>query len=208
VVLTDFAEPMVRAAAAGKARLGLDNVETRVLDAERGSFDDEPFDVVLCRFGFMLMNDPLKALRASAAALVPEGKLVLAVWGSAEENPWLSTILTSFMDHFDAPPPEPDTPGPFRLGEPDRLRYLLERGGFREVAIERLEGEQTYDSPEGWWNDVLAVSGPLAAAFGSLPDDDARSIRDRALARAPLRVAEDGSVRFPAVMLGAEATRR
>ncbi len=98
VVCSDFAEPMVEVVQGRVARLGLTNVEARVLDAERMTFgEDERFDAALCRMGYMLMADPAAALSRTRDALRPGGRLAFAVWGPAEENPWLSLIFAAVM---------------------------------------------------------------------------------------------------------------
>ena len=62
VIETDFAPDMVEVARRRAEELGLDNVETRVLDAERMDLDDNSVDSIICRWGFMLMLDPQAAL--------------------------------------------------------------------------------------------------------------------------------------------------
>ena len=207
VVCSDFAEPMVDAVRTRAERHGLTNVEPRVLDAEQMSFENaERFDAVLCRMGYMLMSDPLTALNRSREALLPGGRLALAVWGTAEENPWLAEVFNVVMAQLGAPPPPEGTPGPFALGDPDRVRALLEEAGFDEVGVERLEIDQTYESPSGWWDEILGLGGPLAALLGSMSEADAGAVRTAALERAKAYEAGDGSVCFPAVAIAARAT--
>src|SRR5687768_14363997 len=62
VIETDFAPQMVEVARRRADELGLDNVETRVLDAERMDLADASVDGIICRWGFMLMLDPHAAL--------------------------------------------------------------------------------------------------------------------------------------------------
>lgn len=196
---------MVEAVGGRAQRLGVPNVETRLLDAQQLDLPDEGFDVVLCRFGYMLMADPRAALRESARVLRPGGKLVLIVWGTAEENPWLSLVIDALIDHLDAPRPEPGTPGPFSLGEAARLRGLLEEAGLGDVEVAAVETEQTYDSVAGWWDELLEVSGPLAAMLKALPAGDREAIRAKVLSVGEAFAAEDGTARFPARVIGATA---
>lgn len=208
VLCSDFSEEMVKVARERFARLGVSNIETRILDAQNLELEDDGFDAVLCRFGYMLMPDPLQALRESARVLRPGGRLILGVWGTAEQNLWLTTILVAVMDHLSAPPPEQGAPGPFSLGEPDRLRGLLDQAGLAEVEIEAIETRQVYDSPEGWWERILSVGGPLALILDPLPEADRNAIRDAALAKGR-EVAEEhgGETVFPATAVGARARR-
>lgn len=207
VLCSDFSQAMVDAVAERVERLGIPNVSTQVLDAQQLELPDGDFDSVLCRFGYMLMADPQQALRESARVLRPGGRLVLAVWGVAEENPWLSLIIDALIDHLNAPPPEPGTPGPFSLGNVDRLRTLVEEAGLVDVEIERIETEQTYDSLDGWWEEILAVSGPLAAMLKALPDADRESIHANVVAAGERFVSDDGSAVFPASIVGVKTRK-
>lgn len=208
VVCSDFAEPMVGAVRERAARLGLANVEARVLDAENLALaDDERFDVVLCRFGYMLMGDPGRALAESARALEPGGRLVLAVWGPPGDNPWLMTILETVMEHLNAPPPEPGAPGPFVLGDRDRLRGLIEDAGLDDVDVTALKVEQSYDSPDAWWERISSVGGPLRAILASMDESDVDAIKQNAFERAADYVRDDGTAVFPAVVIAARARR-
>lgn len=207
VLCSDFSEAMVAAVRERAERLEASNVSARVLDAQDLDLEGEPFDAVLCRFGYMLMADPLQALRETGRALRPGGRLVLAVWGEAAGNPWLATILDAVMAHLNAPPPEPGMPGPFALGDQARLRNLLEEAGLADVQVTAIETKQAYDSSAAWWEELLDVSGPLAAVLNALPDADQTAIREAALARAADFVAADGSVVFPATITAARARK-
>jgi SAM-dependent methyltransferase len=207
VLCTDFSEAMVSAVAERVERLGVSNTSTRVLDAEHIDLDgEEPFDAVLCRFGYMLMADPLQALRESGRVLRPGGRLVLAVWGPGEENPWLSIILGAVMSHLNAPPPQPGAPGPFSLGDRDRLKTLVEQAGLKGTEVTEIEARQRYDSLDAWWDEILEVSGPLATMLNALPEDDRAKIRTAALAEAEQFGGEDEAA-FPASIVCAKAVR-
>ena len=71
----------------GEAR-GLENVEYQVLDAERMGLDDDSFDGVLCRWGYMLMADPAAALEETRRVLRDGGTLAFAVWQTPDRNAW------------------------------------------------------------------------------------------------------------------------
>jgi SAM-dependent methyltransferase len=206
VLCSDFSPEMVKVARERFERLGVSNIETRVLDAQELDLEEGSFDVVLCRYGYMLMPDPLQALRESARVLRPGGRLVLAVWGEAEKNPWLSNILGAVMAHLNAPPPEPGMPGPFALGDTARLRDLLDQAGLVEAEVEEFDAEQVYDSLDAWWEKILSVGGPLKAVLGSLPEADLNAIRDAALASGEQFAGGDAVV-FPAVVVGARARK-
>ena len=62
VICTDFAPEMIEAARRNGAARGLENVEYRVLDAEKMDLADDSVDGVVSRWSYMLMADPAAAL--------------------------------------------------------------------------------------------------------------------------------------------------
>jgi ubiquinone/menaquinone biosynthesis C-methylase UbiE len=88
---------MLDAARRRGAERGVHNVEYRVIDAERIELDDDSVDDVLCRFGYMLMDDPAAALAETRRVLRPGGRLALAVWGAPERDPWVAILALSVI---------------------------------------------------------------------------------------------------------------
>ena len=129
LISSDFSSEMVEVARRRASELGLENVEHRVIDAEEIPLDDDSVDGVLCRFGFMLMPDPEAALAETRRVLRPDGRLVLAVWGQAERNPWISIAGRLLAEHGLVPRPQPGEPGMFVLADEDGLRSLLDGAG-------------------------------------------------------------------------------
>lgn len=206
VLCSDFAEAMAQAVQERIAWLGLSSTaEARVLDAQDLALEGGSFDLVLCRFGYMLMADPTRALSESARVLRSGGRLVLAVWGPGEKNPWISTIFDAAMAHLGASPPEPGSPGPFALADFGHLRKTMEGAGLVNVAVTEIETRQTYPSLEAWWQNLTELSGPLTALFAALPEPDREAIRAAATSAAESFLTSDGSVVFPASVVGARA---
>src|ERR671910_1221736 len=88
LISTDFSPDMVEVARRRGAELGLQNVDYRVMDAERIELDSDSVDGVLCRFGYMLMANPAAALGETRRGLGPPRRFALGGWGAAERNPW------------------------------------------------------------------------------------------------------------------------
>ena len=92
LISTDFAPEMVEGARRRAEELGLGNVEHRVMDAEAMDLPDASVDGVVCRFGYMLMADPARALRETRRVLRPGGRLSFATWAVPDRNPGLAMV--------------------------------------------------------------------------------------------------------------------
>src|SRR4051812_8129883 len=88
VLATDISAAMLEAVAKGARDVGLTNVETRVMDAERLDLGDESFDVVICRDGLMLFPDPSKALAELCRVTRRGGKVAALVFSEEKRNPY------------------------------------------------------------------------------------------------------------------------
>lgn len=205
VLLTDFSEAMVEVARRRTAEL--DNVELRTLDAQRMDLEAESFDAAVCRFGYMLMGDHAAALRETRRVLRGGGRVALAVWGEPGENPWAFAFMRAVMDHFGAPPPDPDAPGMFTLADPARLRGRLEEAGFEDVRVEALPGRMTYESLDHWWDETAELAGPVATLLANMADDDREAVRERLRAAAEPFAGPEGALDFPADVRVAAARR-
>jgi SAM-dependent methyltransferase len=101
---------------------------------------ERPFDLAVSQFGLMFFADPDVAFANIAANLRPGGRLLFACWRAAVENPWVSVPMRAVSDLLpEAPAPVPHAPGPFALADGERVRGILERAGFVDIAIEPRE---------------------------------------------------------------------
>ena len=125
-----------------------DNVRYELGDAQVHRFDPAGFDVAISRFGTMFFADPPAAFANLAAALRPEGRLVLLVWQRAEDNEWARVIDAALGD---AAQPWPSDLNPFSLGDVEATTRLLERAGFHDIRFDDV------DEPVFYGHDVDAV---------------------------------------------------
>ena len=118
------------------AAAGLANAEVIETDVATHPFSTARFDLAFSRLGVMFFNDPTAALTNVYRAIKPKGRVVLAVFRPARENPWPSAPLDA-VRHLLPPidPPAPDDPGMFSWGDPHRVRRILEGAAFREVSL-------------------------------------------------------------------------
>jgi len=176
VIYTDFAPGMVEAARRRGEEVGVENVEYRVLDAESMDLDDGSVDGVVCRFGYMLMADPAAALSETKRVLRGDGRLALAVWGAPDTNKWAFVPGATMVELGHLDPPEPNSPGIFAMGDPDRIRELVTGAGFGEPQIEQVRVHWGYVDTDEHWDKTLKLAAPIAEAFNSASPDQRERI--------------------------------
>lgn len=204
LISTDFQPSMVDAARRRGAELALDNVDYRVMDAERIELDDDSVDGVLCRYGYMLMADPAAALSETRRVLRPDGRLALSVWGPPERNPFFSITAMSLVQQGHIEPPDPEGPGIFAMASEERTRELLEGAGFTEIRTEEVPVRFAFRDVDELFDFTADTAGPIALALRSLSEQERSEVR-AGLADAFAPFATDNGLELPGVTLVAVA---
>ena len=162
VTCTDAIAEMVHAAEGEASRRGLTNIKFRQCTADSLPFDDNRFDVVVCRLGVMFFPDPLLGIREMLRVAKPGGTLSLAVWGKSELNPFSYTVSNVTSRYLKTPPADMDAPGAFRFAESGKLARLLEQAGATRVSERLLEFRlEAGITPAEFWTLRSETSGTL-----------------------------------------------
>jgi ubiquinone/menaquinone biosynthesis C-methylase UbiE len=204
LISTDLSPAMLAAARRRGAERGLGNVEYRVIDAERIQLEADSVDGVLCRFGYMLMADPARAVAETRRVLRPGGRLALAVWGAMEQNPFFTIVAISLTQHGHLPPPEPPGPPVFSMAGAERTTALLEGAGFSGVRTEEVPVRFEVPNADEYLSVISDTAGPLGLALRGLSETDREAIKadvDDSLAR----FAAERGYELPGVALCAAA---
>ncbi len=174
------------------------------MDAERIELADDAVDGVLCRWGYMLMADPAAALAETRRVLRPGGRLVLAVWGAAERNPWVSIAGRMLVERGLVPPPEPDAPGMFSMAG-ERTRALLEDAGFTVGRLEEVPVRFVYRDVDDYVLRAQDTGGMFARVWREASAEEHATMRaELADSFAPFAV--EGGFELPGVALAAVAS--
>jgi SAM-dependent methyltransferase len=175
---TDIAPQMLAAAGARATELGLTNVDFRVMDAQSLDLPDASVDGVVCRWGYMLVDDPALALAETRRVLRPGGRVAFAVWATADENSWAASIGRVLLAHGLVERPDPDAPGPFRLAERERLEALVSGAELSLLALEDVPLKWRYASFDEYWEVSSDLSRTLTVALGALDEAGSAAVRD------------------------------
>jgi SAM-dependent methyltransferase len=168
VVAVDVSQPMLDRARARAERAGMgDRIDFRLDDAQVATLEPSAYDLVFSRFGVMFFADPVAAFANLHGALAPGGRLAFVCWQAREKNPWMIAPAMAAARHIPfPPPPPPDAPGPMAFADPERVRTILARAGFADVALEGIEGPLRFGGANVDEALELALSiGPLGAAI-------------------------------------------
>jgi SAM-dependent methyltransferase len=156
----DVSGPLLALARQRAQTAGLDQARFVEADAQDHAFEPGGFDAILSRFGVMFFPDPDAAFANLRKALRPGGELVFACWRGPAENPLSQVpleVAAPLLSEPLAPPRE--GPGRFAFADPDRVRGVLTRSGWRDIEIAPL------DAPMPVTLDELMV---LSLELGSL----------------------------------------
>jgi SAM-dependent methyltransferase len=138
VLATDLSDKMVQIVQQAAAERQFRNIEARAMDGECLPLPADDFDAVFCRFALHLMPDPSRVLAAWRRVLKPGGRSVVAVWSTADANPWASETIAAIRRRAKVPlrrvPGQSDL---FSLGG-GALETELRGAGFDQVVVHRL----------------------------------------------------------------------
>jgi SAM-dependent methyltransferase len=102
--------------------------DIRIGEIEELPFGDGSFDVTTGFNSFQYAADPVHALAEARRVTKPGGRVVVAVWGTADRcelAPYLAAVGKLL------PPPPPGAPGPFALSAPGALETLVSKAGLK-----------------------------------------------------------------------------
>jgi hypothetical protein len=134
----------------------------------------------------MFFDDPPAAFSNLRTALRPYGRLCFICWQALEKNEWVRIPLMAAAQHIAPPaPPAPGAPGPFALADPERVRSILEAGGFKDISLEAHEAQLSLGGATNVDEAVefMLEIGPIAALLREA-DDNVRTRVTQAISTA------------------------
>ena len=148
-----------------------DNVTFTQGDAAQARVAGFTPDLVVSRHGVMFFPDPTAAFAHIRAATRPGAGLVFSCFRSPGENRWMVESARMAPGAENAPPPDPNAPGPFAFANPQRVEDLLGAAGWSQFQFEPLDfafvaGVGDDPVEDAMW--LFTHIGPAARAAGAL----------------------------------------
>jgi SAM-dependent methyltransferase len=179
----DPAPEMIDGARRASISEGRSNVRFEVSSADHLPFESDAFDAVVSRFAVMFFPAPLEGIREIMRVLKPGRRIAFAVWSFAENNPFHYALSQVMGRYVDSPPPQPDSPEPFRYAQPGKLRTLLSEAGAIETSERLLHFKiEAPVTVEDFWHLRSEMSDKLRAKLASLSAETREEIRGQMIA--------------------------
>nr|AIA15041.1 Methyltransferase domain protein [uncultured bacterium] len=202
----DISGPLLAAANSRAVADGISTVTFVQADAQTHAFDPDSFDAMISRFGVMFFDDPEAAFNNIRRAMRIGAKLAFVAWRGPAENPFMTTAKRAAEPLLtNLPQPDPKAPGQFAFADGDRVRNILQAGGWSDINLQRLDVEGTVAEAE-----LLAYVtrlGPVGLALREV--DEATRIRVTEVVHAAFQpYIKNGGARFAMAAWLVTATRK
>jgi ubiquinone/menaquinone biosynthesis C-methylase UbiE len=204
ILATDISTSMLNLAAQAFRDAGLNNVETRVMDAANIDLEADSFDAVICRQGLMFFPEPVKALVGMRRVAKPGSRVGALVWSSAEKNPYQGLPLTIVRRIGNMQPPGAGEPGMFALGERSLLEGVFRAAGFSDIVVQAVPLLRKFASVA---ESVKGMQHPLLQQLSAKLSDKEREKAWAEVEREFSRFQGPNGVEFPGEFLIAAGTK-
>jgi ubiquinone/menaquinone biosynthesis C-methylase UbiE len=167
----DFAEPMI---ARARERFSNPRLSFAVDDAERLSQPTATFGAVTCSFGLMYCYDARSALQHMARVLSPGGRLMMLVWGRAQQVWWSPVIelIETRAEYYASV-----CPMMFFYGLPGVLGRMVSEAKLAVTNDETIDERMAFPSVDEAVRTGI-LGGPLAGLYTNrLDDQQQRDVR-------------------------------
>ncbi|MFV1996688.1 MAG: class I SAM-dependent methyltransferase [Acidiferrobacterales bacterium] len=152
----DLSEGMLAQLDKSIEKLGIDNIDAHIMDAESLEFRKEYFDTAVCSFGLFFLPDMLTGLREWVRVIKPGGTLMFTSFGQNAFQP-MTRLLLDRLEYYGVETPKDRTKmGWYKLATAEQGKDLMHQADLTktEVVSEQL-GFHLRSAMEWWevvWN--------------------------------------------------------
>ena len=170
VLATDLSPAMLSVAKSKGAVEDGSPIEYRLSPAVPLDVPGATFDVACCQHGLQFFPDRPGALAEMRRALLPGGRLGLAVWSGVESCPPFAAIRDAIGEVMGIDAAERYAQGPWGLHAPKTLAEMVAAAGSGEVSVDEVVRPVRFQGGAAQLDRSLAASG-LAAEIDALGGD-------------------------------------
>lgn len=170
VIGVDISQDMLEIAKENADARGINNFEILACDVCNLPFEDNTFDAISCRFGFMFFPDMQLAAKEMVRVLKPGGKIATSVWNVAEKNFWVTAIMGTIKKNMELPIPPDGAPGMFRCAKDGLIVGLFSNAGLRNVSQCEVSSQMKSKTTEVYWAMMNDIGAPIVAALSKADD--------------------------------------
>ena len=195
----DFAPSMIAAARKRAAELGVANADFLEMEAEQLGFPDDTFDAAISRYAYPHFTNARLALKETLRVLRRGGRLVAAMHGAADRNPYFGGPIAALSRYHDVPSPITER-GPFAFSEPGSLQAAMKSAGFADVTVHVHDATIVVDDFDQYWTVQKAGGAAIRRALDKVPAAQRAEAEAAALASMQSYVAGNRGT-FPAQII-------
>jgi len=205
VFITDIANDMLVIAKENAVKRSIQNIESIVCDVCEMPFENNIFDGVSCRFGFMFFADMQSATNEIYRVLKSGAKVATAVWDIPEKNFWVTSVMGTINKNIEIPQTASGAPGMFRCCKPGLMKTLFENAGFKNIREKEVYLKLNTGTLEIFWAMMTDIGAPIAAALSEADEVLREKIKKEVFALVQQKYTE-GSIAIDAcaVVISAE----
>lgn len=167
VIITDLADDMLVIAHEKAKQKEINNVEFQASDVTQLPFEDNTFDAISCRLGFMFFPDVMLAAKEMVRVLKPGGRISTSVWDVPEKNFWITAILGTINKNMNLPAPPKGAPGMFRCAGENFMTDLFMQAGLKNVTQSKMSGKLNCKTADIYWTMMNELAAPVVAALSN-----------------------------------------
>ncbi len=169
VLAVDISPDILQFTIENAKRLGLNNVDTKVADAENLGVGTASFDAAVCRLGLMFCPDPLKSLQEIHHALKPSGRACTLVFSEPQKNPCIGILAATAFKHANMPPRDPYQSGSLlSLGKPGLIGDLFIEAGFTQVTTTAISAVFKVPTAKDYLDFIRTSASPIMQILANL----------------------------------------
>ncbi|MEO8248964.1 MAG: methyltransferase domain-containing protein [Burkholderiales bacterium] len=169
VLATDSSPVFLELARQNMRNAGMDQVETRLADAQALGLAGAGFDAAVCRLGLMFCELPDLALSGIRSALRPRARFATLVFSQPSANPCVAIMAKVARRHAGLPRGDPFAPGALMsLGKPGHLQDLLGDAGFSDVEVTAVAAPFRMRSCQDYIGFVRSSGSPIIGVLHQL----------------------------------------